>query len=166
MPYYRAGSLPFVLITCATLAACVDHSPVAPDTIPDAVMQVRTVARGVDGIYVLTFYRTSPELVLQAHVEEQSTGILAQGGTAVFQICLQKGGPTLQMVPLPSAECASGGAGTWVRLGSIPVDPATGNALLDFGIAPQVTTVGFRFRYDAKGSGILNGVSLPLDFVP
>jgi hypothetical protein len=154
------------LLAAAVLAACSDQSPVAPDKIPDGAIQVGTLTRGVGGLYVLTFFRTSPELVLQAHVEELSTGLPAQGGTAVFQICVRKGGPTLQMVPVPSAECAGGGSGTWVRLGAVPIDPTTGNALIDFGIAPQFTTVGFRFRYDPQGTGILAGVSLPLDFVP
>jgi hypothetical protein len=166
MSHPQIRRLPFGLIAVAALAACTEHSPTTPDAAPDAPSQALTLAAGVHGAYVLTFFQVSPELILQAHVEQLATSQPAQGGTAVFQICLDRGGPTLQMVPLPSAECAGGGSGTWVRLGSVGIDPATGNARIDFGIAPQFTTVGFRFRYNAQGSGILNGVSLPLDFVP
>jgi len=163
-PHVR--DVPLALIAAATFAACTEHSPTASDTTSDAPTQVLARPGGVAGAYVLTFFRVSPELVLQAHVEELSTGLPAQGGTAVFEVCVKSGGHSLQMAPLPSAECASGGAGTWVRLGSLSIDPATGDALIDFGTAPQFTTVGFRFRYNARRSGILSGVSLPLDFVP
>jgi hypothetical protein len=43
---------------------------------------------------------------------------------------------------------------------------ASGDAFVDFGIAPSIATVGFRFLYSGERGGIASGVSAPLDFVP
>jgi len=122
-------------------------------------------AASVAGSYVLSLLMSGPELVLEAHIQAKGTGIPADGGTATFQVCLLKGGPTLQMVPLPSAECVKGGSGTWTRLARIPVN-ASGYAAMNFGIAPRIATVGFRFEYSGLRGGVASGVSLPVDFVP
>ena len=119
----------------------------------------------VPGSYVLSLLMSGPELVLEAHIAALLSGVPADGGTATFQVCLLKGGPTLQMVPLPSAECVRGGSGTWTRLARIPVN-ASGYAAMNFGIAPRIATVGFRFEYSGLRGGVASGVSLPVDFVP
>jgi hypothetical protein len=122
-------------------------------------------AGSVAGSYMITLLMSGPELVLEAHIAALLSGVPADGGTATFQVCLLKGGPTLQMVPLPSAECVKGGSGTWTRLARIPVN-ASGYAAMTFGIAPRIATVGFRFVYSGLRGGVASGVSLPVDFVP
>jgi hypothetical protein len=119
----------------------------------------------VAGSYAFSFFLSGPELILKAHVEEQASGEPAQGGAVTFQVCVLKGGSTLQMVPLPSAQCVKGGSGSWARLLRMEVD-ASGDAFMNFGIAPRTATVGFRFQYSGQRSGIASGVSAPVDFVP
>lgn len=156
------AALMFAAVSAVTLVACTEQSPV---TAPDGVERPSLAARGVAGSYELTFLISGPDLLLKAHVQEAISGASAQGGAVTFQMCSRKGGPTLQMVPLPSAECASGGSGSWVRLARIPVD-ASGDALVNFGIAPAFTTVGFRFLYAGRHGGVASGASAPVDFVP
>lgn len=167
VPRNRA-SLALSALAAFALVACSDQSPVAPRASPDGVQDVSTLARAVAGSYELSFFATAPELILQAHVFTESGD--AQGGRVTFQICLLRGGPTLQMVPLPSSECESGGSGTWVHLATVEMGTCpslgSGYACIDFGVAPSTATVGFRFRYVGQGGGIANGVSAPLDFVP
>ena len=165
MPRLNRAVRSFAILSALASVACSEQSPVAPGTAPNGAGGPSLAARGVAGSYVLTFVTSGSELVLKAHVQEAISGEPAQSGTATFQVCLLKGGPTLQMTPLPSAECASGGSGSWVRLGRVPVN-ASGDALLNFGVAPAFTTVGFRFLYAGVRGGVASGVIAPVDFVP
>jgi len=159
-----AGSSLTVVVALAC-AACSGESPVAPGITSATVPFSSAKAQAVPGSYELSFFFSGPELILKAHVADAVSGAPAQGGTVTFQYCSLKGGPTLQMRPLPSVECESGGSGTWVRLARIAVS-ASGDAFVDFGIAPSIATVGFRFLYAGERGGIASGVSAPLDFVP
>ena len=140
---------------------------------PSSVVDVTKAREGVvfareatvPGSYVLSLLLVGPELVLRAHIPELASGVAADGGTATFQVCLRKGGSTLQRVPLPSAQCEKGGPGNWIRQIRVPVN-ASGDAAMSFGIAPRVATVGFRFEYSGVRGGVASGVSLPVDFVP
>ena len=154
------------VVVALLCAACSGESPVAPGITSDAVPYSSAKAQAaVPGSYELSFFFSGPELILKAHVADAVSGAPASGGTVTFQYCSLKGGPTLQMKPLPSAECESGGSGTWARLARITVN-ASGDAFVDFGIAPSIATVGFRFLYSGERGGIASGVSAPLDFVP
>ena len=147
--------------------ACSSETSVAPRVSP-AANDVRARAQGE---YDLSYFLSGPELILLAHVFDPVSGTPASGGAVTFQICVAKGGPTLQMQPLPSASCQQGGTGSWVNLGRLsmsvgcPTYPA-GYVCIDFGIAPQFTTVGFRFNYNSQGSNIASGTSNALDYVP
>ena len=151
-----------VILSCV---ACAGESPTAPERARDPEPHLRAQVQAVPGSYELSFFFSGPELILKAHVADAVTGAPAQGGTATFEYCSRKGGKSLQMQPLPSAECASGGSGSWARLARITVNTA-GDAFLDFGIAPAIATVGFRFLYSGERDGIAKGMSAPLDFVP
>lgn len=153
-------------VTAAASVACASDSLVAPDANPDGAPQLDVVALSVAGSYQLTLTLTTfGELILRSHVQEAASGAPAQSGAVTFQVCVRKGGHTLQMVPLASAECERGGSGTWGTLLRQTVD-ASGNAAMNFGIAPQFTIVGFRFKYSSQGGDIASGVSAPVDFVP
>ena len=168
MPRRKFACLIVAVLGAGAFVACSDQSPVAPGATPDGVGDLSLLAQPVEGSYELELFLSRGELILQAHVFTVSGD--AQGGRVAFQICLLKGGPTLQMVPLPSSECDSGGSGNWVNLGTIEMGTCpglgSGYACIDFGTAPSTATVGFRFRYLGQGSGIANGVSDPKDFVP
>ncbi len=172
MPRHKLARFSFAVIAAVAFVACSDQSPVAPGATPDGIRDLSLLAQGVQGSYELELFLSGSELILKAHVSELVSGEPAQGGRVIFQVCLLKGGPTLQMVPLPSSECDSGGSGNWVHLAGLQIDAGTcpglgsGFACLNFGIAPSTATVGFRFRYIGQGSGIANGVSDPQDFVP
>lgn len=159
------ATLMFAAVSAVTLVACAEQSPVGPGATPGGAAGPSLAARGVAGSYELSFLMSGSELVLKAHVQEAISGAFAQGGTATFQICVLKGGPTLQMVPLPSAECGGGGSGKWARLARMPVN-TSGDAFVNFGIAPTTATAGFRFLYSGLRGGIASGVSAPVDFVP
>jgi len=145
----------------------------------------RVVAQGVPGTYQLSFFIISngqlvsvsslpactsggvcEELIPGAHVEEQSSGLPAQGGTVTFQYCSYKGLPPNDITradEAPTAACESGLA-TWKDLRQRSKVNESGDAFGFFGIVLIPRTVGFRFRYTGQGSGIANGVSLPRDF--
>ena len=150
------------------IIACSSETSIAPRVGPGAASDVRALAQGQ---YDLSYFLSGPELILLAHVFDPVSGAAANGGAVTFQICEAKGGPTLQMQPLPSASCQEGGTGTWVHLGRFPMSvgcptyPA-GYLCIDFGVAPQFTTVGFRFNYSSQGSNIASGTSNALDYVP
>jgi len=145
----------------------------------------RVVAQGVPGTYELAFFIVSngelvsvsslpactsggvcEELILGAHVEEQSSELPAQGGAVSFQYCSYKGLPPNDITradEAPTAACDSGLA-TWNDLRQRSKVNESGDAFGFFGIVLIPRTVGFRFRYIGQGSGIANGMSLPRDF--
>ena len=171
-------------LSAVMLVACADKSPVAPTTRPAPRATVTegtttSLAQPVAGSYALGFFINGPsglqpvsslpvlsqELILGAHVES-SSGAPAQSGAVAFEYCSYKGRPPNDITradEAPSAACASGLA-TWKSLpATLTVDPV-GNAYLNFGIVQIPRTVGFRFRYTSRGSGIANAVSAPADF--
>jgi hypothetical protein len=130
-------------------------------------------------VYDLSFYNTSlqpvatlaacgptpcSELVLGAHVES-ATGTAAQSGSVTFQYCSYRGFPPNDITradEAPSSACADGSA-TWKNLRSVTVN-VSGNAFMDFGIVHIPRTIGFRFKFSGRGSGIESGMSQPRDF--
>jgi hypothetical protein len=105
------------------------------------------------------------ELILNAHIKEDSSGLPAQGGVAIFQYCSFKGLPPNDITradEAPSAACETGSA-TWANLAALKVNES-GDAYLNFGIVLIPRTVGFRFKYIGQGSGIEKGTSTPMDF--
>ena len=139
-------------------------------------------AQSVPGSYELSFFNDAlvsvsslpacasggvcEELIPGAHVEEQSSGLPAQGGAVTFQYCSYKGLPPNDITradEAPTAACESGLA-TWKDLRQRSKVNESGDALGFFGIVLIPRTVGFRFRYTGQGSGFANGMSLPRDF--
>ncbi len=104
------------------------------------------------------------ELILKAHIEGASGP--AQGGVAIFQYCSLKGLPPNDITrpdEAPSAACEDGSA-TWANVASLKVNES-GDAYFNFGIVLIPRTVGFRFKYVGRGSGIEKGTSAPMDFI-
>jgi hypothetical protein len=142
-------------------------------------------AQGVPGTYELSFFKVGAggllepvsslavctpsvceELILGAHIEEESSQLPAQGGAVVFQYCSYKGLPPNDITrpdEAPTAVCDSGLA-TWKSLHSLLKVNESGDAYLDFGIVLIPRTVGFRFLYRSQGSNIITGMSDPKDF--
>jgi hypothetical protein len=146
---------------------------------PNVTEGVGAMAQPIEGSYELGFFRSGPnglepvsslpvlsdELVLGAHVEN-NVGTAAQGGAVTFEYCSYKGLPPNDITradEAPSAACASGLA-VWKSLPANVRVNASGDAYLTFGIVQIPRTIGFRFRYIGRGSGVANGVSLPADF--
>jgi hypothetical protein len=157
MPHRHLATFIFALLAAFAFIACSGQSPVAPGATSDGAQYVTTLAKPVDGTYVLSFEPTISGLgvVLVAHVDDAS-GNPATSGTAIFQYC------SLQGVPAPSTECDNG-LGGWVfvgRSGILPSGPRVGDALLTYDLAPSSgTTIGFRFWYNGAGNGIARGPS-------
>lgn len=155
------------LVAAFASVACSDQSPVAPGATPDGV---RLAAQTAPGTYVLSFLESTSNglqpvadgtpvpvgtyLVLKSEVRD-TFGNLAQAGTVTYEYC------SLQGDPAPAAQCESG-SGSWNHIMMVRVDPI--GSLVGFGSCSSPRTIGFRFRYTAKGSGIANGVSLAKDF--
>lgn len=103
------------------------------------------------------------ELILKAHVGSSSGP--AQGGVVIFQYCSLKGLPPNDITradEAPSAACEDG-SGTWARLAAFQVNES-GDAFYSFGVVLIPRTVGFRFKYLPRGSGIDKGEGGPMDF--
>ena len=94
------------------------------------------------------------ELVVKAHVED-SSGNPAESGTVIIQDC------EVNNSPAPSAACDSG-SGTWSHIIQMPVD-ASGDSEVDYGYGRTPRTIGFRFKYFGRRSGIASGMSAPMD---
>jgi hypothetical protein len=177
-----------IALTAATLisiafVACSGKSPAAPTAEPAPSLGVAEgvtrLSPSVAGSYALGFFVSGPngfqpvsslpvlsqELILGAHVQS-SSGAPAQSGAVAFEYCSYKGLPPNDIMradEAPSAACASGVA-RWKSLPATLTVDASGNAYLNFGIVQIPRTVGFRFRYTGRGSGIANAVSAPADF--
>jgi hypothetical protein len=164
-----------LIVGAISMTAC-SESPVSPVNARD--IEAGTVAArqtAVAGLYQLSFLDHSlqpvtslpvggPELILKAHVTDLF-GIPATSGTVEFQYCSLKGLPPNDIDradETSSADCATSAA-SWSRLMTLSVD-ANGNALMNFGFVRIPRTIGFRFKYSGKRSGIAGGVSLPQDF--
>jgi hypothetical protein len=175
------------LITASSFAACSGaQSPAAPDSAAAATDSLNAKASAaVPGLYDLTFntYRKgaytevsslsvrSQELILKAHVTD-STGAPAKKGAVTFEYCSYTGGPSNDITQPDEApkEACDAGTATWARLESMSVDSGrcptlgVGYACSVFGIVRIPRAVGFRFRYNAQGSGIAAGTSETKNF--
>jgi hypothetical protein len=162
-----------VLVGAVAIAAtaCSEQHPLAPLANPaDA-----TLAKALEGSYTLSFLKAGQEVsslpvgfgsevILRAHIDD-SFGVAAQSGGVTFQYCSLKGLPPHDITradEAPSSACADGSA-MWANLLTTTVD-GSGNAYMNFGIVQIPRTVGFRFKYTGRGSGIANAVSEPSDF--
>jgi hypothetical protein len=160
MPHRRHASFISAVLAAFSFIACSDQSPAAPEATPDGVEHLGRPAEGT--LFLFTVYATTGGrgAVLDAYVLDAS-GNPATAGTAVFQYC------SLQGAPAPSAACDAG-SGHWVRWGSagfITSGALEGHALMAYDLAPPSgTTIGFRFRYLGKGSGIANDLSNSADY--
>lgn len=159
-------------LAAAALVACSETLPVAPQADPETSVALARVTP-VPGVYDLSFWNrglqvttltVGQELILKAHVES-ATGAPAQGGSVTFQYCSLKGGPANDINradEAPKSECENGTA-SWARLLSMNVN-SSGDAYMNFGAVRIPRTVGFRFKYSSKGSGIADGTSEAKDF--
>ena len=128
-------------------------------------LSVHALAQPVEGDYSLDFFFDG-ELILSAHIED-SSGNPAPAGSVSFQYCSYKGLPRFDITQpdeAPLSACADG-SGKWVTVGRAPVNPETGDALLNFGLVTVVNVIGFRYRYIAQGSGIANKLIDPVDWI-
>lgn len=179
MSLHRLAPLMIAVLGSVSAAGCSgQQSPVAPDVARSAA--AANFASGgsdaapsaVAGEYDLRFVQGGQEvttlqaggdseLTLRAHVTADDA--LAQSGEVTFEYCAYKGRPNdvTQANEAPLAECESGAA-SWKRLGTARV--VNGDAEYVFGTVQIPRTVGFRFRYAGRRSGIANGVSAPEDF--
>ena len=159
----KAGAL---LATAFALVACSEQSPVAPIAGPDGVAMARVAA--ATGSYAISFLKeTSTGLALAADAEPVGTflvlksevrdaaGNLAQSGNVKYEYCVSKGDYA------PSAVC-NNGAGSWRRLLSMDIDPV--GQLAAFGACTTPRTIGFRFTFSGRSSGIASAVSQSRDF--
>ena len=149
-----------------TLIACSERSVVAPDRAsPTVGLAVRSAATGS---YVISFLKetttglapaadaepTGTYLALKSEVRD-AAGNLAQSGSVRYEYCWSHGDYA------PSASCQSG-TGSWRRLLTVSVDPI--GSLVGFGTCSTPRTIGFRFTYSGRNSGIASGVSQVKDF--
>src|SRR5262245_21566510 len=161
------ATLPFVVTAAIMSIACSGESPIGPVTTSDGLQAVTVLSQGVAGSYGLSFSLNSGgELILTAHVQALVSGAPAQGGAVTFQYCSFPGRPNdiTQPDEAPSSACADGSA-SWAHLARVLVNPATGDASLDFGLVRVVNTIGFRGHYTSQNSGIASGDIEPVDWV-
>jgi hypothetical protein len=142
------------------------------------------LAQQVPGKYELFFFKSGPsglesvsslpvctssaceELILNAHITEESSGLPAQKGLVVFEYCSYKGLPPNDITradEAPLEACDIDGTAKWANLATLKVNQS-GDAFLNFGVVLIPRTVGFRFQFKGQGS-IANGESDPKNFV-
>ena len=160
----RAHAIVALAATLA-LAACSERQPVAPGPGTDARIAAQTDPAGS---YVISFLKetstglapaadTEPVgtyLVLKSEVKD-AFGNVAQSGSVTYEYCWSHGSYA------PSSVCESG-AGSWRRHMTMKIDPV--GQLSGFGSCSTPRTIGFRFTFAGRGSGIASGVSEPRDF--
>lgn len=154
------------LAATLALAACSENSPIAPGPRPgDVRMAVQAAATGS---YVISFLKETSTglapaadaepvgtyLVLKSEVRD-SFGNLARSGSVTYEYCWSKGDYA------PSSVC-NGGSGSWRRHMTMTIDPV--GQLSGFGSCSTPRTIGFRFTFAGRGSGIASGVSQSRDF--
>lgn len=156
-----------IVVLAATFAvgACSERSLVAPELGADGV---RLAGQAAPGSYVISFLKETSTglapaadaepvgtyLVLKSEVRD-SFGNLAQSGDVRYEFCWSNGDYA------PSSSCDSG-SGVWRRHMSVRVDPI--GSLVGWGSCSTPRTIGFRFTYSGRGSGIASGVSQSKDF--
>ena len=176
------------VVATASIVACSGESPVtpAPASAAAAADQSARPSQGVPGVYELTFntYRnriytvvsslpvSSEEMILKAYVTD-SAGQPATAGSITFEYCSYKTGPANDINRPDEAplEACQQGTASWARLSSASVTDGRcpflgdGYACVNFGIVRIPREVGFRMRYNSKGSGIASGGTAPENFV-
>jgi hypothetical protein len=163
------GNIPFlkfvVIIAVASIAYLGNSAVGLAQNVPGSY-QISFQSNGVDvSSLPVCMPPVCPELTLKAHIEEEGSGLPAQGGMVIFQYCSFKGLPPNDITrpdEAPSAACETGLA-NWDRLGASQVNDS-GDAFQFFGIVHIPRTVGFRLRYIRQGSLIESGFSEPMDF--
>jgi hypothetical protein len=160
---YIARSI--VTVCVASAIACAERPPVAPAVeVADAPA---LAARGDPaGVYTLRFLTEGSHLVVESLPVYQSMGLWAHVTDAAGQP-VTRGSVTLQYCavgndPAPASECA-GGRGKWAYHMSITLN-ANGDAFGYWGYCTRPRTIGFRFKYSAKGGGVADGTSAARDF--
>ncbi len=164
---HHSKTVVVALVAAATLAAlaCSERPPLAPD---GSTADVRLGIQAAPGSYVISFLKETSTglaaaadtelvgtyLVLKSEVRDYA-GNLAQIGSVTYEYCWAGG------TYAPSASCKSG-SGIWKRLMSMNVDSI--GSLAGFGYCSTPRTIGFRFTYQGRNSGIANGVSASRDF--
>jgi len=155
-----------LLATAFALVAC-SESPVAPITAPDDVAMAR-VAAAATGSYAISFLMETSTglapagdaqpvgtyLVLKSEIRD-AAGNLATSGSVKYEYCVSKGDYA------PAAVCNSG-AGSWRRLLSTSIDPV--GQLVGFGFCTTPRSIGFRFTFSGRSSGIASATSEARDF--
>jgi hypothetical protein len=160
MPPRKLASVAIAVLSAA-FGACSDQVPVAPDAAPGAALQVSPLAQPADGEGEISFVPGIFDRVTLVATVTDTEGNLAQGGVVVFQFCASIGEFGFP-VGQPSAECEPGGSGRWLRAGTASV--VAGEASLTF--CCVTGTLGFRFVYRGRGSGIGNFTILGEDYTP
>jgi hypothetical protein len=156
------------LVAALALPACSERSLVAPDASPGGVSFA--AIQSLPGTYVLSFMietssglgpiadgiaaPTGTYLVLKSEVRDNG-GTLATVGSVTYEYCWSRGNYA------PKSTCDSG-AGSWRRLFSMSIDPV--GQLAGFGSCSTPRSIGFRFTYAGRKSGISDGVSASKDF--
>jgi hypothetical protein len=154
------------LAAILALAACSERMPVAPTA---GSVDTRVATQGAaTGSYVLSFLKeTSTGLVAAADTEPVGTylvlksevkdafGNVAQSGSVTYEYCWSHGNYA------PTAVCNSG-AGSWRRHMTMAIDPV--GQLSGFGSCSTPRSIGFRFTFAGRSSGIASGVSEARDF--
>ena len=186
--FVTTSRLALAVVAATAVSACSGESPVAPTSavVGTGAEHNARPGHGVPGTYELTFttYRintltevsslvvSSEELTLKAYVTD-STGQPATVGSVTFEYCSYRGGPANDISrpdEAPLEACAEG-TGSWARLASMSVTEqrcarlGIGYACYNFGIVRIPRAVGFRMRYDPRGSEIAGGGTLPKNFV-
>lgn len=175
-----------VAVSAVASVACSGQSPVTPSAARESAgARSARPSQSVAGTYTLSFHvfrngtyvsvETLPvrhgELILRAYVTD-SSGAPAQKGAVVFEYCSLKGGPPNDISRADEApkEACDDGSAAWAPLDMRSVDAGTcpllgtGFACMPFGIVQIPRTVGFRFRFVAKGGPIADGMSETLNF--
>jgi len=173
----RLACLIVAVVSARPILACSRQQPGGPDPSPATSANATSAKpQGSAGSYSLSFLDTNgnlvstlpvggPELILKAHVAT-SAGVPAQSGAVTFQYCSLRGLPPHDITradEAPKEACDELGTGSWANLGNVPVN-AAGDAFFDFGFVQIPRTVGFRFRYSARGGTIASGISPSLNF--
>lgn len=150
------------------LIACSAQAPVAPSA-SEALTGDLSAQGGASapGTYVISFLsdgggplvndmlNVGQSLALKATVTD-AAGRLATQGAVAFEYCSFKGEPA------PKASCESG-RGAWKHHMTMQMDEAGFPPQSHWGTCSTPRSIGFRFRYTARGSAISAATSASKD---
>jgi hypothetical protein len=159
--------LTVVLLAAGSAATCSGESPVVPS--PPSVAGDLSAQGGASasGTYVISFLsdgggplvndmlNVGQSLALKATVTD-AAGQLATQGAVAFEYCSLKGEPA------PKARCESG-PGAWKHHMTMRMDESGFPPQVHWGACSTPRSIGFRFRYMARGSAIAAGTSASKD---